>query len=356
MASVWTATALAQVARPVAGQQQALELGLEGLREHGRAGVGGDLLGGGVGHLAGQAALLDLVVRDIAGSEDARSDAAVRVGDQEAALVGRQAFDRRPFEQRQRDDALDVEHARLPRRLHMQPDPGEVEQVAHTGVEQLQRLGLGRDEVQLRAHAHLVRAGREHQRELVERQRPVRAGRDDERERAQVALLDVLHDPMEPLLVRERAGEGDGAGERHHGPRTGRDQQRVVRQPLTRHGVDLARVGVDRCEPVAHVGEPGVGGEARERVGQSAALGERRQHAQRAVGELGLGGEDGGRDPIAGEAMQGERGFKAGGAAAGDQDGEGHTSKLGPARPRDVREDCVERVRETRRSHARLSR
>ena len=238
----------------------------------------------------------------------------------------------------------------------MQPDAAEVEQVADAGVEELQRLGLGRHEVQLRAHAHLVRAAREHQRELVERQRPARAGRHDERQRAQVAALDVLDDPVQALLVGERAGEGDGAGERHHRPRAGGDQQRVVGQPLARDGVHLARAGVDRREPVADVGEAGVGGEARERIRQRTALGERRQHAQRAVGELGLGGEDGGRDPIAGEAMQGERGFHSGGPAAGDQDVEWHASKLWPApasrRPGGTRS----RVRETRRPARRLSR
>ena len=79
-----------------------------------RAGVGGDLLGGGVGHLAGEAALLDLEVRDVAGGEDARDDAAVGVGDEEAVLVARQARDRRAFEHRQRDDALDVEQPGRP--------------------------------------------------------------------------------------------------------------------------------------------------------------------------------------------------------------------------------------------------
>ena len=109
----------------------------------------------------------------------------------------------------------------------------------------------------------------EHQRELVERQRPGRAGRDDERERAQVAALDVLDDAVQALLVGQRAGEGDGAGERHDRARAGRDQQRVVGQPLAGDGVDLARGGVDAREPAADVGEARVGGDALERIGRA---------------------------------------------------------------------------------------
>ena len=66
-----------------------------------------------------------------------------------------------------------------------------------------------------------------HERELVERQRPDRANRLDEREFAGVAALDVLHDPVV-------AGVSFGVTERGDVlvgldlPRTNRDQQRVV--------------------------------------------------------------------------------------------------------------------------------
>ena len=69
-----------------------------------------------------------------------------------------------------------------------------------------------------------------------------------------------------------------------------------------------------------------------ERVGDAAARRERLQHAQRAIDELGLGGEDGDVDLLGGEAVQGERGFEAGGSAAGDQDVRSHAFEARPAR------------------------
>ena len=66
-----------------------------------------------------------------------------------------------------------------------------------------------------------------------------------------------------------------------------------------------------------------------ERVGRRAAGGERREHAQRPVGEVGLGSEQRRGDPVAGEAVEGERGFQRGGAAAGDQDVRGHAGSFG---------------------------
>ena len=136
-----------------------------------------------------------------------------------------------------------VEHARASTPARVQRDPGQVEQPANSleATEQLERLGLRGHEVQLERHAHLERAAGEHQRQLVERQRPGRPGRDDERERAQVAAFDVLDDPVQALLVGQRAGERDGAGERRDRPRARRDQQHVVRQLLAGHGVHLAR-------------------------------------------------------------------------------------------------------------------
>ena len=94
-------------------------------------------------------------------------------------------------------------------------DPGLGQQTRdlarRVGTEERERRRLGRHHVQLEVDAHRVAALGEHQRQLVERQRPRGAGRDDEGQRVQVAALDVLDDPVQSLLVGQRAGERDRA-------------------------------------------------------------------------------------------------------------------------------------------------
>ncbi len=119
--------------------------------------------------------------------------------------------------------------------------------------------------------------------------------------------------------------------------RAGGDEQHVVAEPLTAHGLDFMRMSVDASQPAADVCEAGVRRHALERIRGRATRGEGGEDAQRAVGQVGFGGEQRGAHPVAGETVQRQRGFQSGRTAAGDEDVRGHTGKLGPGRAPDVR-------------------
>ena len=295
---------------------------------------------GGVGLLAGDPALLDRERRHVAGGVDVRhaGHARVAVDDEEPVGVGGQPGNARAFEARQGDDAVDLQQIAAQRDpagrddvrvgRGVQDDAGLGQQPGDltrgVGAEDRQRRRLGRHDVELERGAHLIRALGEHQRELVERQRPGAAGRDDERDPADVALLDVLDDAVQALLIGQRAGEHGRSAERLDRARARRDQQLVVRQMLPGDRDDGVLGGVDARQAPAVVREARVGGHALDRIGRGRPGGERREHAQRPVGEVGLGGEQRGRDPVTGQPMQGECGFEGGGSAADDQDVGGH--------------------------------
>ena len=99
---------------------------------------------------------------------------------------------------------------------------------------------------------------------------------------------------------------------------------------LSRDRHDRVRRGVDAREAPAIVLEVGVGGHPLDRIGRSRPGGERGEHAQRPVGEVGLGREQGRRDAVSGEPVQGQRRFEGGGSAAGDQNVGGHGRIFGP--------------------------
>ena len=210
-------------------------------------------------------------------------------------------------------------------------DPGLRQQTRdlarRVGTEERERRRLGRHHMQLEVDAHRIAALGEHQRQLVERQRPRAAGRDHEGQRVQVTALDVLDDPVQSLLVGQRARERDRAAERHDGPRARSDQEDVVAERLTGHGLDGVRRGIDAAQTTPHVREARVARDAVEWVGRRGARRERRQHAQWAVGVVALGRENGGGHPVAGEPVQGKRGFQGSGSAAGDQHVRGHATK-----------------------------
>src|SRR6185436_12733582 len=96
---------------PAAREQDAAKDGLERLRLDVGAGPRGDRLGGRVRLLRSEPALLDREGDRIAGRPDGvgARDPAVRVAEDEAAFVARDAPDGGPDRSRQGDDALRVE-------------------------------------------------------------------------------------------------------------------------------------------------------------------------------------------------------------------------------------------------------
>ena len=88
----------AELQRAVRGEQLGAQDARERARRDGGAGLGGDRLGGGIRLLGREAALLDRLVRGIAGGEDVAGHARVGVDLEEAVLVVRQAADERAAE------------------------------------------------------------------------------------------------------------------------------------------------------------------------------------------------------------------------------------------------------------------
>jgi hypothetical protein len=191
--------------------------------------------------------------------------------------------------------------------------------------------------VQLDVDAHLECALGEHQRKLVERQRPRQPRGRDEGDAVRVAALDVLDEAVQRLGVGRRTGEYGGAGVRARGDGAGGDQQDVVADALAVRGLHGVLGGVDARQLAGPEREAGVAGDALERVAPGAAGRERLEHAERAIGEVGVWGEQGRRDAIAREAVEPERGFERGGTAAGDEDVRGHWAMIGALRRRGVR-------------------
>ena len=125
------------------------------------------------------------------------------------------------------------------------PDPCTREPIRHDvaggGPKDGERPRLRCHEHQLEvADVHALRPLRRHERELVERQRPHRADRLDEREASGVALLDVLHDALVGLVgvrVPERRDVLVGLDLPWRRPRSaGRRTPRAFRRPCGRPG------------------------------------------------------------------------------------------------------------------------
>ena len=319
------------------GHQDPVDHRRERLRLQVRAGARGDVVGRRVSLLAGQPALLDRERRDVPRRVHVRhtGDAAVPVGDEEAVAVARQAGDAPADQPRQRDHPQHLQLAAgrelqpgaldaLGPRTGVQDDAGLAQQpgdlARRLGAERRQRRRLGRDDVDLQRRAHLIGALGQHQRQLVQRQRPARAVRHHERHAPRVAALDVLDQPVHGLDVVLRAAEHDRRLKRPRLHRAGRDQQHVIPDRLTRAGRGDVRGRVDARQRARPVREARVGGDPGQRVGGGAAGGERVEHAQRAVHEVALGGEQRGGHTARGHAVQPQRGLQRSGAASGDQD------------------------------------
>ena len=223
----------AEIARLRAGQQQPAQNGPEWTRCHVDAGRSSDRLGGGVGLLSGDAALLDGKGRNVAGGVDVghAGDPSVQVNGDESLERLRDAADPRALQARKRDDAIghddavgDEEELALTslRRIRacMDSDPALVEQLpdgaARLPPEQVQRLVLGRDERDLHTgDTPLVQPGRRHQRQLVGRQCPCRARRNREDDSPYLAGLDLGEQPFD--LVSYPPVHGTSAPRRYAG-------------------------------------------------------------------------------------------------------------------------------------------
>ena len=171
----------------------------------------------------------------------------------EALGVARDARDAQPLQARQADDAVDVDPpaagvddqvAALDGRVRGSDelDAGAVEQlgdgVARRAAEDRERPVLRGHEDDLEAvGAHRPGLARRHQRELVERQRPGRLVRHDERDALGVALLGVAEQPVQRLLLAVLA-EGDGVRVGGRRPRPGREHEVVVGEHLAAAGAD----------------------------------------------------------------------------------------------------------------------
>jgi hypothetical protein len=238
-----------QVKGRAAGQEEPAEHGSERRRGRAKAEVGGDGLGGGVGLLRGESALLDREGRCVACGVDARDprDAAIGVDRQEPAAVGGQARKGRTLKQGNSDDdvgaewrpGFDVKQA-VPQFEGAAVGP---ERDA-TGVEHRPqcRAGGGPEEpkrIRLRCHdgqrcvrdASVTEVDRGHHRELVYGQRPRCLGGDREDQPSGLAALERVEDGAD---LGDLRGTGKVDGTRHHRSRHCADSedQGVVRRFL----------------------------------------------------------------------------------------------------------------------------
>ena len=135
--------------------------------------------------------------------------------------------------------------------------------------------------------AHLPSLAGGHQRELVGRQRPDRAGRHDDREALRVALLEVAQQAAVGIRVaaREPRRRSLDAG---HRPGARSQQQRVEAERAAVGEPHLAGVVVDGLDALEHELGAGVGSEARERHPVGVAEAERLADRERPVGEIGV--------------------------------------------------------------------
>ena len=234
-----------QVDRIPVGEQQALELGL--VRAHVDRGAGDllrDVRGRDVGLLCGETALLQQPGRHVAHRPDPveAADATERVHRHEAVGLAGQSGEVRSAERRQGDDQVHVERAfelepELPVRELLGEGAGAYahagvrepprDRRARLGAEDAQRRGLARHELDREVQAAPPALPRGHQRELVERQRPGRAGGSDERDRVRAVPESARRSRRPPRARRADRRTGSPPATPARRARQ-REQQRVV--------------------------------------------------------------------------------------------------------------------------------
>ena len=215
--------------------------------------------------------------------------------------------------------------------------------VAHLVAKDRQRRVLRRDQRDRRLRIHVIRSLRGHERQLVDRKRPRHPAGNNERELVDIPALDVLDQPVQLLVeprVVDRLGvaQGGALGGAH------REQQRVVLERFSAGGVHRSFGRVEPLEGVLLVLEADLASDVRQRILLRPAVGERLAHPHGPVDEVGLGGQDGGRDPVSGQVLQGECRLERRDATAGDHNaksgfgGGGHarhtTNGISPRQPR----------------------
>ena len=157
---------------------------------------------------------------------------------------------------------------------------------------------------------------RGHQRQLVGRQAPERAGGDGERDRPR----------RRPQRLADRGGvaaaaEGEGAGNGADGLGARRHEQQVVADPRPGGHHRGPRLGVDAREGVADEAHVLVGREAREVHAPGLVGAEGLEHGERPVLEAVAGRDHVDAQLLLGEeGAQGEARLERGDAATGDED------------------------------------
>jgi hypothetical protein len=179
--------------------------------------------------------------------------------------------------------------------------------------------------------AHLARLAGGHERQLVGRQRPHGAQRYHDRHPLGVALVDVAQQPAVdvwlPLWPPRR-----GAVDAGHCPAARRKEQRVealgaaVAQPRLAVRVVGPDDRIDDQFGTGLVRDPLEG----DVVG--VAQPERLGHGQRAIGEVGVRGDQAQRHALARHGAEREQSLQAGDAAAGNDDVHGQDDKA-PSEP-----------------------
>ena len=160
-----------------------------------------------------------------------------------------------------------------------------------------------------RAGAALAQLDSGHDRELVDRQRPRDAGRNRERDAAQITARGRVEHAGEHRHVL-RAGENERARSGERSPRANRDDERVVLEPIpaARHRDAIAVVngGQHPCDELGVAVTSDLGERRRGRATETERFG----HRRRAVQKLGAGREQGEADVAPGELIQRQQRFQ----------------------------------------------
>ena len=257
----------AKVARQGAGQQSRAQHRAEGGDRHLGARAGGDRLGGDIGLLSREPALLDRKPGRIACGPDIGQplDVEARVGRDEAPTPLRNPVDLRDLERRQGDDVVRCDLPSAPqleplmleperRGLRPQLDPGLGQELAddlrRALAEQLQRPRLVRRERDLDSrNAAGAQVGRGQQSQLVGGKRPAGLRRHRKHQTCSVAGLQLVEEVAE-RLASGAVAEGERAVDRGDGTGAGRDQKSFVveRRAAARSG---SNANQDRPRPAS---------------------------------------------------------------------------------------------------------
>ena len=255
----------------------------------------------------------------------------------EAVGVGGDAGWSAAAQAREREDAVDLQTP--PRRPHqdrarrpvvelrvgseLDRDSGVVELRRHdldrARAEDRQRGVLGGDERDLGVHAHSARVGGDEERQLVGRQGPPGAGRDDDRQALAVAIFQVAQKPADRFgIARVVPREGVPGGIRRLGGGARREHERVIHELPAVAELDRPGGGVDgdqgRLDERSARGARGM----HERGPAPAAERERLGDRERSVDEVGGGGDERQLHSVARHRVEREQSFQSGDAAAGD--------------------------------------